>query len=230
MAKGHNVRIIEADVGIDADEQASVRNDYDYYTIVHDKLRLLAMVIMNHVEQLDCFQADAFKIQLALAESLENAHYHGNLERSSSHRRENRKVENLQDGRNTDRWERTVQVTIDTNCTAEHEPNMRECIETLTEEESDSGVESVIAECRIAIAQHLPPPDTVREIIMAVKDQGPGFDPGSVPDARDDEHIGESTGRGLLLIRSFMDEVRFNANATEITMIKRANPVTDADA
>ncbi|MCS6850065.1 MAG: response regulator [Gemmataceae bacterium] len=54
-----------------------------------------------------------------------------------------------------------------------------------------------------------------------IRDEGPGFDPATVPDPTDPENLGKTSGRGLLLIQTFMDEVRFNAVGNEITMIVR---------
>lgn len=56
---------------------------------------------------------------------------------------------------------------------------------------------------------------------FVIRDQGNGFDPKSLPDPTDPENIGKISGRGLLLIQTFMDEVRFNDNGTEITMVKK---------
>jgi anti-sigma regulatory factor (Ser/Thr protein kinase)/CheY-like chemotaxis protein len=54
-----------------------------------------------------------------------------------------------------------------------------------------------------------------------ITDQGPGFDPNSLPDPTDPENIELASGRGLLLIRTFMDEVRHNAIGNQITMLKK---------
>jgi len=56
--------------------------------------------------------------------------------------------------------------------------------------------------------------------VFKVRDEGPGFDPASLPDPTDPENVGKVNGRGLFLIRTFMDEVRFNATGNEVTMIK----------
>ena len=56
---------------------------------------------------------------------------------------------------------------------------------------------------------------------VVIRDEGPGFNPASLPDPTDPENIGKMSGRGLLLIRTFMDEVRFNDSGNEITLIKR---------
>jgi CheY-like chemotaxis protein/anti-sigma regulatory factor (Ser/Thr protein kinase) len=59
------------------------------------------------------------------------------------------------------------------------------------------------------------------EVKFRIVDQGPGFDPLSVCDPREDENLERLSGRGLLLIREFMDDVRHNSSGNQITMIKR---------
>jgi CheY-like chemotaxis protein len=61
------------------------------------------------------------------------------------------------------------------------------------------------------------------EAVYVVGDEGPGFDPSLVPDPTDPANLEGNSGRGLLLIRTFMDEVRFNERGNEITMIKRCD-------
>ena len=53
-----------------------------------------------------------------------------------------------------------------------------------------------------------------------VRDEGPGFDPSSLPDPRDPANLEKLSGRGVLLMRTFMDEVEFNDVGNEVTMIK----------
>lgn len=62
---------------------------------------------------------------------------------------------------------------------------------------------------------------TPAEARFVIADQGPGFDPSSLPDPTDPANIELASGRGLLLIRTFMDEVRHNDVGNEITMLKR---------
>ena len=59
---------------------------------------------------------------------------------------------------------------------------------------------------------------------FVIRDQGPGFDPAKLPDPTDPENIEKVSGRGLLLMRTFMDEVTFNETGNEVTMIKRCSP------
>lgn len=62
---------------------------------------------------------------------------------------------------------------------------------------------------------------TRTEAVCVVRDEGRGFDPSRLPDPTEPANLEKSGGRGLFLIRTFMDEVRFNAAGNEITVIKR---------
>jgi CheY-like chemotaxis protein/anti-sigma regulatory factor (Ser/Thr protein kinase) len=59
------------------------------------------------------------------------------------------------------------------------------------------------------------------EALYTIRDEGPGFDPATLPDPTDPANLEKPSGRGLLLIRTFMDEVRYNPAGNEITMVKR---------
>ena len=56
---------------------------------------------------------------------------------------------------------------------------------------------------------------------FVIRDQGRGFDPAKLPDPTDPENLEKVSGRGLLLMRTFMDEVSFNETGNQVTMIKR---------
>ena len=61
---------------------------------------------------------------------------------------------------------------------------------------------------------------------IRVRDQGKGYDPGGVPDPLKDENLLNSSGRGIFLIRTFMDEYRVESQAgkgTEVILIKKLN-------
>jgi CheY-like chemotaxis protein len=65
---------------------------------------------------------------------------------------------------------------------------------------------------------------TRERAVYVVRDEGPGFDVRGVPDPTSPQNLGKISGRGLLLIRSFMDEVRHNETGNEITMVKLKDP------
>jgi len=59
---------------------------------------------------------------------------------------------------------------------------------------------------------------------IEVKDQGKGFDPTSVPDPTDAENILKTSGRGIFLMRSFVDDVHWSARpegGTTVRLIKK---------
>jgi len=59
------------------------------------------------------------------------------------------------------------------------------------------------------------------EALFSVADEGPGFDPLTLPDPIDPSNLGKVSGRGLLLISTFMDHVEHNETGNQITMVKR---------
>lgn len=59
------------------------------------------------------------------------------------------------------------------------------------------------------------------EIACAVSDDGAGFDTSTLPDPTDPAHLERTSGRGLFLIRTFMDDVAHTDGGRTITMVKR---------
>lgn len=53
-----------------------------------------------------------------------------------------------------------------------------------------------------------------------VRDEGPGFDVSAVPDPTTDENLDKPCGRGLMLMRNFMDTVVHNDLGNVVTMTK----------
>ena len=60
-------------------------------------------------------------------------------------------------------------------------------------------------------------------IQISIKDQGNGFDINTLFDPTEDEHIHDTHGRGVFLIRRFMSRVTFNEKGNEIVfMLQRS--------
>jgi serine/threonine-protein kinase RsbW len=61
-------------------------------------------------------------------------------------------------------------------------------------------------------------------VAIRVRDEGPGFDPSTLPDCLAPENLLKCSGRGIFLIRSFMDELvlqRAPEGGMEVRMVKR---------
>ncbi|MBF0288870.1 MAG: response regulator [SAR324 cluster bacterium] len=69
---------------------------------------------------------------------------------------------------------------------------------------------------KVTIAYHV----DESQIKIEMEDEGNGFDPSNLPNPNDPEAM-LASGRGILLIRSFMDEVSWNEKGNKITMIKK---------
>jgi serine/threonine-protein kinase RsbW len=67
---------------------------------------------------------------------------------------------------------------------------------------------------------------TTDSLIIRIADQGSGLDPETLPDPLAPENILRGSGRGIFLIRAFMDEVNFRQlhPGTELTLIKHRTP------
>jgi serine/threonine-protein kinase RsbW len=66
--------------------------------------------------------------------------------------------------------------------------------------------------------------NTASAFEITVRDQGAGFDPRSIPDPTEAQNLMKTNGRGILFMRTFMDEVEWSHHAeggTVVRMIKR---------
>jgi serine/threonine-protein kinase RsbW len=67
------------------------------------------------------------------------------------------------------------------------------------------------------------PPTNAEELVIRIEDQGEGFVPEEVADPLAPENILKSSGRGIFLIRNFMDETVLKKvqGGMEIRMVKK---------
>jgi serine/threonine-protein kinase RsbW len=68
------------------------------------------------------------------------------------------------------------------------------------------------------------------ELAIRVRDQGQGFDPETLANPLDPENLLKSSGRGIFLIRNFMDDVQLQRapeGGMEIRMRKRVQPAAE---
>jgi serine/threonine-protein kinase RsbW len=48
------------------------------------------------------------------------------------------------------------------------------------------------------------------QLVISIKDQGKGFDPALIPDPTEPLNILKDSGRGIYLMRVYMDDIKFN--------------------
>src|SRR5450631_2921820 len=66
--------------------------------------------------------------------------------------------------------------------------------------------------------------NSARDLAVEVGDEGDGFNPEHVPDPKEEQNLDKQSGRGLLIARSFLDEVvigRREPRGTLVRMLKR---------
>ena len=59
-----------------------------------------------------------------------------------------------------------------------------------------------------------------RRAIFRVRDEGPGFEPVRVPDPTLPNRLSLPTGRGIMLMRSYLDDLAYNDKGNEVQLIK----------
>lgn len=70
---------------------------------------------------------------------------------------------------------------------------------------------------------------TPKQAVYTVRDEGPGFDPSSLPDPTDSANLDRPHGRGLLLMRTFTDNVIYNDIGNEVTLFKDRDDDSDVE-
>ena len=65
---------------------------------------------------------------------------------------------------------------------------------------------------------------TPESFTIRIADQGEGFDPGELPDPVEGENLFRQSGRGIFLMKTFMDELHvrhLQPAGTEVTLVKK---------
>jgi serine/threonine-protein kinase RsbW len=57
-------------------------------------------------------------------------------------------------------------------------------------------------------------------ILVEIEDEGPGFDPGEVPDPTEEDNLEKPSGRGLMLMRAFMTRVEYHGRGNKVSLEK----------
>ena len=61
------------------------------------------------------------------------------------------------------------------------------------------------------------------KLIVNVKDEGKGFDPAKIPDPTEPENLLKDSGRGVYLMKVYMDDVKYNITPTGMETILTLN-------
>lgn len=61
---------------------------------------------------------------------------------------------------------------------------------------------------------------TEERVEFSVRDEGSGFNPNKVPDPTADENLENPSGRGIMLMKAYMDEVCYNDQGNQVRMVK----------
>ncbi|QDT18058.1 ATP-binding protein [Alienimonas californiensis] len=152
-------------------------------------------------ENIGFSETDRLRIGVALEEALTNAVYHGNLELDSALRDEDEsRYYSLARERALLRPYSDRRVHVELTVARTGDPRQ-------------PGADSP------DVLGGIPSGPNLR---FYIEDQGAGFDPHSLPDPTDPENLMKAHGRGLLLVRTFMDEATHNAKGNALTLVKTA--------
>ena len=61
---------------------------------------------------------------------------------------------------------------------------------------------------------------TPKRVEITIEDEGPGFDRSSIPDPTEDDNLERPSGRGILLIECYMDDVQWSRGGRRLKMVK----------
>jgi CheY-like chemotaxis protein len=73
------------------------------------------------------------------------------------------------------------------------------------------------ADRRVSVSIRIDP----QQAVFVIRDDGKGFDTRNLPSKGDLGALDAESGRGIVLMRAFMDEVTYNDKGNEVTLIKR---------
>jgi serine/threonine-protein kinase RsbW len=140
----------------------------------------------------------------------------------------------LRESRNMEKTQTTLESTLESVDKAE-ELVVAEAGKAGCDEEEQSQIGMAIRECTVnAVVHgnrynknkkvHLEIERTKEFLAVTIGDEGEGFDINSLPDPLAPENLLRQSGRGILLIKAFMDEFDAHPRAgggTEVRMVKR---------
>lgn len=70
---------------------------------------------------------------------------------------------------------------------------------------------------------------TYDQVRIEIEDEGTGFNPGDVADPTEDENLDCPGGRGIMLMRAFMNVIEYNPTGNRVTLVKVRGLSNDDD-
>ncbi len=67
------------------------------------------------------------------------------------------------------------------------------------------------------------------QVKIEIEDQGPGFDPGDIEDPTEEDNLDRPGGRGIMLMRAFMNVIEYNATGNRVTLVKIRDSINGHD-
>ena len=65
--------------------------------------------------------------------------------------------------------------------------------------------------------------DENSKLIIKIKDEGEGFDPGNIPDPTEPENLLKDSGRGIYLMKVYMDDLQYNRTPSGMELVLTVN-------
>ncbi|MBT4119951.1 MAG: ATP-binding protein [Candidatus Peribacter sp.] len=224
------VTVLEAEIVVD--DPGAIENDNMYYREIGERLVQIRHYLVSAIAKTERFGSHdmlVMKIGLPIEEGAINCVYHGNLERSSAIRDDEQTrsamIEDLKTSHNPEMHTRSVRVQLQFVCDGMvDQPELRPShIKTVIEDDEDPNIGEEIDSFPIQITQEgTLDHSAIQEVIVTLQDEGKGFEEDKVVDPTDPDYIERNHGRGLLLMRAFMDRVEYSDGGRLVALSKIA--------
>lgn len=223
METSNTITFLEASIGLD--DTDTVKNDYEYYLLVVNRLLKIRAYIVKYLDDLGLFKDEMSKMSVAIEEALVNAAMHGNLERTSALRDSddrNVMVRDLVEHCNRKMHTRRVRMTVELGVEEEiDQPELEYITINLTAETRDAPVSvEVLDQFPMRVVSKTINSYHIQYVRFIIEDEGNGFKPEEVPDPTQPENLTKAHGRGLLLMQSFMDRVEYSEGGRRVALCK----------
>lgn len=228
MADETDITVLKAQVGVD--DPDGIRNNGEYHTLIETKLN----AIQSHIVELlgnagEELEEIVFPVVTALKESSVNAFLHGNLGISSEVRDSTDAYRKAMGEYHPERYTRTVDIRIVASCEdGTEEVLLQDLIREAKIVNEETGEETKATSVSFKGIEELP--KGVRSLIFQITDHGVGFTPDrwlqEEEPEDDDEEVDldalelKASGNGIKMMRTFMDQVTYNATGNSVTMTK----------